>query len=278
MRSDEEDPRTARPDDRGARDAAGRNTRPLDAREHDTVDRVAGPAAGASGALTGGAVGTLILGPIGTAIGAAAGALGGWWAGSAIKETVPYSEEDDRHYREHYARSGRVGRAWENVSPAYHLGHLAARNPDYRGRSFEEIEPDLRRIWNDDLRASHGDWSSIRDYVRAAYARGPGERELRRSGVGTGATAALPEEPVGTEPPDLDMGGTASHHRAEFSDPGPRDAHPEAGFFDRAIGARSPSEGDPAEGRDDGMDQLIDRGGFKPRDDDPHKDAQRRNK
>ena len=260
MRPDRDDPR---------RGTSTPPTRQLDADEKQALDRAAGPMGGVSGALAGGAVGTLILGPLGTAIGAVGGALGGWWAGSAVKESVPYSEEDDRYYREHFGGTHRVGRSWELVSPSYHLGHLSAHNPDYSGRSFDEIEPDLRRIWNDDLRTRHGEWSDVRSYVRAAYERGirqrEAEREIKRAGVGTGATADL-RTPVGSKRPDLDMGGTRTHHRPEFADPGPRDAHPEAGFFDRDVGASRPSDGDPESDRADGMGPMIDRGGFKPRD------------
>jgi len=246
-----------------------RRTPPLDEDEKQTVDRAAGPLGGASGALVGGAVGTLTLGPLGTAIGAIGGALGGWWAGSAVKDAVPYTPDDERYYREHFGGTHRVGRPWEAVSPAYHLGHLSAFNPDYSQRSFDEIEPDLRRIWNDDLRAKHGEWNDVRQYARAAYEHGmrqrDADREVRRAGVGTGATADL-RAPIGRREPDLDMGGTRTHHRAEFADPGPRDAHPEAGFFDRDIGANAPSEGDPESDRADGMGPMIDRGGFKERD------------
>ena len=54
----------------------------------------------------------------------------------------------------------------------YQLGHLASRNPDYRGQDFDTVEPDLRRGWSDEIGARHGDWSSVRDYAREGYARG----------------------------------------------------------------------------------------------------------
>ena len=85
--------------------------------------------------------------------------------------------------------------------------------------------------------------------------------------------ADVAARPVGRKEPDLDMGGTSTHHRAEFSDPGPIGSHPEAGFFDRDIGASTPSEGDAQAGRDDGMGPMIDRGGFREHDEPPGKDA-----
>ncbi len=259
--------------DRSARARPAEPARPLDEREKDTVDRAAGPLGAASGAIAAGAAGTLILGPLGTAIGAVGGALGGWWAGSAMKQSVPYAPDDERYYREHFDGTHRVGRSWDAVSPAYHLGHLAAHNPDYHELPFDEVERDLRRIWNDDLRTKHGEWNDLRTYVRASYERERrrqgSEGAIPRPGVGTGATADL-RASSGRKAPDLDMGGTRTHHRAEFSDPGPHDAHPEDGFFDRDVGASAPSGGDPESDRADGMGPMIDRGGFKPRDRDPN--------
>jgi hypothetical protein len=57
------------------------------------------------------------------------------------------------------------------VRPAYQLGHLAGRNPDYAGRSFDEVESDLQRGWTGDVAARHGDWTSVRPYARGAYDR-----------------------------------------------------------------------------------------------------------
>ena len=246
---------------------------PLSADEHKRVERSAGPVGAASGAVAGGTAMTMVLGPAGTAVGAALGAVGGWWAGSAAKD-APYHEADDRHYRTHYSETHRRGRAFEDVSPGYYLGHIAARNPDFRDRPFADVEPELKRIWNADLRARHGEWSDVREYARAAYDRGARDLEIPQT-IGTGASADLPD-PVGRKQPDLDMGGTSTHQRAEFSDPGPSGAHPEAGFFDRGIGATEPSEGDAKAGRDDGMGPMIDRGGFREHDDAPDRNAQRR--
>jgi hypothetical protein len=141
--------------------------------EPTTADYVGEAAGGISGGLAGAAIGS-IGGPVGTLIGGLAGVIGGWWAGRSIAEAAKdYGDVDDRYYREHYAGSSRAGnRSYDDVRPAYQLGHLASRNPDYRGRDFDTVESDLKRGWSDEIGARHGEWSSVRDYAREGYTRG----------------------------------------------------------------------------------------------------------
>ena len=147
--------------------------RPVRDDEPTTADYVGEAAGGISGGLAGAAIGS-IGGPIGTLVGGLAGVIGGWWAGRSIAEAAKdYGDADDGYYRTHYETSGTVGsRQYDDVRPAYQLGHLASRNPDYRGRSFEDVEADLRRGWSDDIGARHGDWSTVRGYAREGYSRG----------------------------------------------------------------------------------------------------------
>jgi uncharacterized protein (TIGR02271 family) len=160
-----------------------------------TVEVVGEATGGVAGAAAGAAIGSL-GGPIGTIIGGIAGALGGWWAGHAITEAAStFTDEDDRYYRNLH-ESRRAGGAlrgdaadtaapepsaasatdYDNYRPAYQLGQLASRNPDYARRSFDDVEGDLRRGWTEDVRSRHGDWSDVRDYARAGFDRG---REAR---------------------------------------------------------------------------------------------------
>jgi hypothetical protein len=114
--------------------------------EPTTGDKIGEAVGGVSGALTGAAVGSP-AGPIGTIIGGIAGAVGGWWAGRTVAEAAAkFNEHDDNNYRQAYeARPDRlVDRSYEDVRPAYQLGHLASENPDYTGKNFESIEMDLQ--------------------------------------------------------------------------------------------------------------------------------------
>jgi hypothetical protein len=122
--------------------------------------------AGASGLALGAAAG-----PVGALLGALAGGLGGWWAGRELAHAL--TADDDRFYRAHYERSPDrlADRTYEQLRPAYVAGHLAARNPDYSGRSFDEIESDLARGWRDCAGQQCADWPAVRGYARSAFER-----------------------------------------------------------------------------------------------------------
>jgi hypothetical protein len=165
---------------------------------------VAGPIGAAGGAVAGATVGTVTLGPIGTIVGAIAGALGGGWAGLAAAAPTHFTPEHDREYRTHYESDPErlADRPYDAIRPAYQLGHLAARNPDYARRDFDAVEADLQRGWSDDVRARHGDWQAARRYAREAFVR---ERARRQ----------------GRTQVELNIGGTETHQRPSFSDPIP---------------------------------------------------------
>lgn len=126
---------------------------------------------GVSGVVAGAAIGSA-AGPIGTVIGGLAGAVGGWWAGRAVVDAAQrFDDHTDNNYRQAYeSRADRLAdRTYDDVRPAYQLGHLASENPDYSGRNFEAIEADLQRGWTNDLRARHGDWSTVRPFAEEAF-------------------------------------------------------------------------------------------------------------
>lgn len=137
----------------------------------DPSPAAAGAVGGTGGGLVGAGLGTIVGGPVGAIVGAIAGALGGWWAGRAA--AAPMTPEDEARYRRLYEASPhRVAtRSYEEVRPFYHLGHVASGHPEYRKRTFEEIEDDLQKGWTDDLRTRYGDWSSVRPFAREAYSQ-----------------------------------------------------------------------------------------------------------
>jgi len=132
---------------------------------------------GISGGLIGAALGT-VGGPLATIIGAIAGAVGGCWAGRAVTESAVSITMDDEAYRTHYQSlpADVVRRRYEDIAHAYHLGHIARANPDYAGKTFEEIEPVLERGWLADDRM--GDWASVRHYVAVAFTGTVNDRRL----------------------------------------------------------------------------------------------------
>jgi len=207
------------------RDVTAKAIRGDDATTSDYVGEAAG---GISGGIAGAAIGS-IGGPVGTLIGGLAGVVGGWWAGRSIAEAAKdYGAEDDRYYRTHYETSSRVGnRSYDDVRPVYQLGHLASRNPDYRGHDFDTVERDLRRGWSDEIGERHGDWSSVRGYAREGYVRGSSTADRSAHAadrVATGLEAGVdnikdridnnPASKPGLDPTDARAGGRNFAERA----------------------------------------------------------------
>lgn len=146
-----------------------------------SADAVAAGTGGVAGAAAGAAIGSL-AGPIGTIIGGLAGAVGGWWSGRAISEAATsYTADDDAYYENRYGSTQRAfgtstAESYESARPAYQLGHLAGVNPDYHGRNFEEVEPQLSSAYSS---SGRNDWNDVRDYARDAYGRGRERGEQR---------------------------------------------------------------------------------------------------
>jgi hypothetical protein len=138
------------------------------------ADHVGEAAGGIGGAVAGAAIGS-VAGPVGTVVGGIIGAMGGWWTGRTIAEAATrISESDEEFYRTHYDAAPDRLPTWryDDVQPAYYLGHLAGYNPGYVGREFDEIEPELERGWATTAESSRADWTGVRNYARVAYARG----------------------------------------------------------------------------------------------------------
>lgn len=156
--------------------------------KHDSnpshVDEAGEAVGGIGGVLTGAAIGS-VAGPVGTLLGGIAGAMGGWWTGRAVTEAASkLTDADDAHYRSRYESSpGRLAdRTYEDVRPAYHLGHIAAQNPDYANSDWTKVSSDLQRGWTSDHARKYGDWNSVSGYANEGFTRG-------RSMIG-GAAAA----------------------------------------------------------------------------------------
>jgi hypothetical protein len=146
--------------------------------KHDDNPSVAdqvGEGVGSIGGMVAGATIGTVAGPIGTLIGGIAGAVGGWWTGRAVSEAASaLTTDDDNYYRSHYESSSNrlADRGYEHVRPAYHLGHVAAHNPDYADRNWNDVEGDLQRGWNSDASKQYGEWSAVRPYASEGFNRG----------------------------------------------------------------------------------------------------------
>lgn len=71
---------------------------------------------------------------------------------------------------------------FERAKPGYQLGYVARQNPAYRDRSFNEVEPELKRVWESRAKtesggsASTSSWPEVRGFVDFAYQQGDERR------------------------------------------------------------------------------------------------------
>ncbi len=79
-------------------------------------------------------------------------------------------EDEETFFKEHYnAHYASTGRAYENCRPTYRYGFELGQRRAHRGRSWEEVEANMRPYWEH----SHpdGDWDGLRNAVRAGWER-----------------------------------------------------------------------------------------------------------
>jgi hypothetical protein len=120
---------------------------------------------GATGAAIGGAVG----GPVGAVVGAAVGAVAGGLAGKGAAEAVNPTVED-AYWRDNYkSRPYAAGATYDQYRPAYQHGWESYSR--YRGRKFDEVEPDLRRDWETGRSNTGLGWDKARSAARDAWDR-----------------------------------------------------------------------------------------------------------
>lgn len=124
-----------------------------------------------TGAMTGAVAGAAIGsagGPAGSAIGAVVGGLVGAKAGDSIAEAVNPTDYTD-HFRKDYKTAPYYinGSEWRDYEPAYNYGYQTYSQ--YRGRPFEEVEPELERNWNTARSDSRLAWSDARGAVRDGW-------------------------------------------------------------------------------------------------------------
>lgn len=107
-----------------------------------------------------------------TALGGLAVAAGAWWAGKKVFEAISSSNEEETHYRTHYeAHPARWAVSYPQARTYYVIGYTASRNPEYVGRSFDDVEPEIRRGFTGRRASSY---ETMRDFCRVGYERGTG--------------------------------------------------------------------------------------------------------
>jgi hypothetical protein len=83
----------------------------------------------------------------------------------AAGTTAGYDDTDFRN--DFQTRYGSSGAAYDDYAPSYRYGYEMANDPRYRGRSFDEVESDLRSDYSN--RYPNSTWEKIKDSVRYGW-------------------------------------------------------------------------------------------------------------
>jgi uncharacterized protein (TIGR02271 family) len=71
-------------------------------------------------------------------------------------------------YRQRWQqRYGSTGGRWEDYEPNYRYGYEMRSRPEYRGRSFSEVEPSMRSDW--ERRYPNSPWDRARENIRETW-------------------------------------------------------------------------------------------------------------
>jgi len=76
-------------------------------------------------------------------------------------------------------RYGQSGGRWEDYEPGYQFGWERSNDPQYRGRNWNEVEPDLRRDW--ETRHRDKPWDRFADSVRNTWENVTGDQDSNTS-------------------------------------------------------------------------------------------------
>lgn len=107
------------------------------------------------------------------AIGGIALAGGAFWAGKKLLDAVRDADEKDlRTYYESHPR--RTELDYDRARTGYMLGYAAARNPEYSGRQYTDVESDLRAGF---AGGNTGSYDSLKDFAERGYERGSGRTD-----------------------------------------------------------------------------------------------------
>jgi uncharacterized protein (TIGR02271 family) len=80
------------------------------------------------------------------------------------------SDADDMYYRTHWNNNySTTGSTYDDYAPAYQFGTSMASNEHYRGRNWDEVEPNLRSNW--ELNHSGSTWENMKAAVRHGWDR-----------------------------------------------------------------------------------------------------------
>jgi hypothetical protein len=87
-------------------------------------------------------------------------------------ERMTDDNDDDVYYRDHWNSTyGATGGSYDEYRPAYSYGSEMARNDQYRGRSWDAVETDLRSDWDRRYPGEQSTWEKMKSAVRRGWDR-----------------------------------------------------------------------------------------------------------
>lgn len=101
----------------------------------------------------------------------------GWWQGETRLADDDWTPEKDYRYRTLFQTRDRYlgGVSYDEARIGYRIGRLAAANPRYDSRSFEDVEDEIRAGWPESR------YGRVAPYVRLGYERARFSKALERS-------------------------------------------------------------------------------------------------
>lgn len=160
-------------------------------REDGTFERV-GESMGEAAGKVAGRMADTAFSATGAMFNSMASMLGSWWSSAGANRAADsFSSREQACRAHHQARSSSgaaARRDYEGSRPLYQFGHVAGQSPAYQGRSFSEVEPELRRAWETGGTNEYGSWEEVRDYVGYGFGQGTGSPGLDRDATTGGAS------------------------------------------------------------------------------------------
>lgn len=123
----------------------------------------------AGGAAAGAAIGA-VGGPVGAAVGLVAGAIAGGLAGKGVAEKIDPTVEDG-YWKANYATRSYAEKnvRYDAYQPAYRTGYEGYAR--YPGKKFDDVEPHLRKEYEQSKGSSSLAWDKARHATRDAWNR-----------------------------------------------------------------------------------------------------------
>ena len=129
-------------------------------------------AGAAGGGITGALVGAAVGGPIGAGVGAVVGAVAGGYAGKSAAEVINPTAEHEFWRIEFLKRPYFTpGSPYEEFGPAYQYGWESYSTFGTKGKTFNQIETDLRRDWESRRGKSKLTWEQAKGATLDAWGR-----------------------------------------------------------------------------------------------------------